>query len=1199
MADWLRAIRLVLTIWLGVWMWIPAPVAAATPPPDGGPYIHLVWGTLDPSRLPSVGAKPTKTGVYIVQFVGPVQAAWKASLRAAGGQIGGYLPDDAFVVRLEADALARVAALPFVRWIGPYRSVYKLPPALLKGTATAPRSYRLYLAPWGDLRAAQAALRTMGIAARVDGRVLAATLDEAQLHAVAERADVLWIEPRPLMRPFNNVGGGEIMRGSVAWTNGYHGEGVTVAVADSGLDTGDPTAIHADFAGRVAHISSWPVVPTAYTEFGDGCVVANAGADDGPADLDTGHGTHVTGSVAGNGARSGGLLKGLAYSATITFQAVEQYVRWRDPADCLLPEGYYLAGIPDDTRQLLAEAYGWGARVYNVSWGGDAGGAYDETAAQFDDFVYNHPDMVIVVAAGNGGYDGDGDGYVDEGSISTPALAKNVIAVGATESERATGGYQYTWGRAWPDNYPSNPTAGDHLSNSREHMAAFSGRGPTADGRLKPDVVAPGTNIVSTRSSRTNDVGWGVYSDAYVYMGGTSMASPLTAGAVALVRQRYLAQGVNPSAALIKATLAHTAVDIAGYGDPTRGAGQPVPNVHEGWGRVDVGAATASDLFRSWDGQVISETGAVWSYEATFDGSRPLEVTLVWSDPPALPSAARALVNDLDLYVVAPDGQFYRGNFLLDGVSQPGGYPDTVNNVERVYIAGPTAGTWRIEVRGTNIPQGPQPFALVLSGYAVETSTLEVEAITPDRAYNGSPITVTVDGAGFVSPTLRLVRASAAIAGETVAVQPGGTRFTATLDLRGATPGVWDVVVQETGGVSRTLPAAFTLLDASLPDLEVSKRASATWVRPGDRLTYTIAIRNRTGVATEGVVFTETLPVSVTFVSITPPCDAGTVALPGGFVCRLPDGGTLQVSGAVTYTLVVRVGADAWGTLTNRVTVGHRGADADATNDTASAVVTASRHRLLLPLILRQEAAPSPPLSAPHLYPIENDDEDGVYVLAWSPLVGFGAVTYDVEEDGQLLLTGHGETFYRVETRVAGTHTYRVRGRTAQEVGPWSAPQEAVVSPMVNNPVRNGDFEQGSDGSWVEYSKWGYPLILSGNLPITPHSGSWLAWLGGAFDEVSELSQRVTVPADATRLVFWYAIGSEEVECGRDVGYLRVNGTVYYTFDLCMGQGDTWQMHVEDLSSFAGQEVELAFYVSTDDVWNSNLFLDDVMLTAP
>ncbi len=1195
MADWFRVTCLMLIIWLGVWMGMPAPAAAT--PSDGGPYIHLVWGVLDPSRLPSVGVTSTKAGVYIVQFVGPVQEAWKASLRAAGGQIGGYLPDYAFVVRLEADALARTAVLPFVRWIGPYRPAYKLSPALLREEGMAPRTYRVHLAPWGDLRTAQAALQAMGVEARVDGRVLAATLDGAQLRAVAERADVLWIAPRPLMRPFNNVGGGEIMRGSVAWTHGYHGEGVTVAVADTGLDTGDPTAIHADFTGRVAQIRSWPVVAAAYTEYGDGCVVANVGADDGPADLDSGHGTHVTGSVAGDGARSGGLLKGLAYEATITFQAVEQFVRWSDPTNCMLPEGYYLAGIPDDTRLLLAEAYGWGARVYNVSWGGNTEGAYDETAAQFDDFVYNHPDMVIVVAAGNDGHDGDGDGYVDEHSIATPALAKNVIAVGATESERLTGGYQYTWGQAWPYSYPANPTAGDPLSNNREHMAAFSGRGPTADGRLKPDVVAPGTNIVSTRSSRTDDAGWGVYNEAYVYMGGTSMASPLTAGAVALVRQRYLAQGVHPSAALIKATLAHTAVDIAGYGNPSRGAGQPIPNVHEGWGRVDAGAATASDLFRYWDGQVISETGAVWSQAATFDGSRPLEVTLVWSDPPALPSAAKALVNDLDLFVVAPDGQFYRGNFLLDGSSQPGGYPDAVNNVERVYVAEPMAGTWRVEVRGTNIPQGPQPFALVLSGYATGTPTLEVNAITPDRAYNGRPITVTVEGAGFVSPTLRLMRASAVITGQTVAVQAGGTRFTATLDLRSATPGVWDVVVQEASGISRTLAAAFTLLDAALPDLEVTKRASAAWVRPGEWLTYTITIRNRTGVTTGGVVFTETLPLSVTFVSIFPSCDAGTVALPGGFACCLPDGGTLQLSGAVTYTLIVRVGADAWGTLTNRVTVGHRGADADAANDTASAVVTAGMHRLFLPLILRQEA--TPPISAPHLYPIENDDGDGVYVLAWSPLVGFEAISYDVEEDGQLLLAGHSETFYRVETSAAGTHTYRVRGRTAWGVGPWSTPQEVVVSPMAVNPVRNGDFERGNDGSWEEYSKQGFPLILGSGLPVPPHSGAWLAWLGGAWDEVSELSQRVTVPDDATELLFWYLIGSEETECGRDVGYLRVNGMVYYTFDLCAGQEEAWQMHAEDLRSFAGQEIELAFYVRTDDVRNSNLFLDDVMLVAP
>src|SRR4029453_6269240 len=113
-------------------------------------------------------------------------------------------------------------------------------------------------------------------------------------------------------------------------------------------------------------------------------------------------------------------------------------------------------------------------------------------------------------------------------------------------------------------------------------------------GRIKPDLVAPGTNILSVRSSQATENGWGSYNQYYMYLGGTSMASPLAAGAAALVREYYIEHehSVNPSAALLKATLINSTVDITGYGNTSREAGQPVPNNHEGWGRIDVGAAT-------------------------------------------------------------------------------------------------------------------------------------------------------------------------------------------------------------------------------------------------------------------------------------------------------------------------------------------------------------------------------------------------------------------------------------------------------------------------------------------------------------------------------------------------------------------------------------------------------------------------------
>jgi len=98
--------------------------------------------------------------------------------------------------------------------------------------------------------------------------------------------------------------------------------------------------------------------------------------------------------------------------------------------------------------------------------------------------------------------------------------------VGASESERSSGGYQDRYSVLWPGEYPAEPIASDYPSNNRNGMAAFSSRGPTQDGRFGPVIVSPGTNIVSARSQANGaGNGWGVYNDYYAYDGGTSMAA--------------------------------------------------------------------------------------------------------------------------------------------------------------------------------------------------------------------------------------------------------------------------------------------------------------------------------------------------------------------------------------------------------------------------------------------------------------------------------------------------------------------------------------------------------------------------------------------------------------------------------------------------------------------------------------------------
>lgn len=756
--SWSAVLRIVVVIICLVGLSAPVTHAEAEEA-DESLFIHLQAGSFDPltdspTILPELAYNAVEieqSGTYLLQFNGRVLDEWKVAVETAGGQIGPYIPDYAFLVYLDSAAKAAVSALPFVRWVGPYQPAYKLAP----WGDFSERSYRVILTPWANKQRAKLGLSTLSPSLTEQADGYSAVLDEQGVRGAAMRPEVMWIEPIYLQELHNDIGGGTIMGGTTANSRGYDGAGIEVAVTDTGLDTGVAATIHSDFAGRIGDISSWKVQNT---NWGYGCIPVNIGADDGAEDKDSGHGTHVTGSVAGDGTRSSGVIKGLASEATINFQAVEQWTDW--PAGCSRSDQYELTGIPDDVRELLEQVYGWGARVQNNSWGGGSPGEYDQQSAYFDDFIHSHPDMTVVVSAGNAGKDVNDDGYADLNSITSPATAKNVITIGASDNERTSGGIAtVTWQVYWDFDVP--PTSDDLTSDNRNELAAFSSRGPMTDGRIKPDLVAPGTNILSTKSSQSTASGWGAYNSYYMYMGGTSMAAPLSAGAATVVRDFLMtSQGItNPSAALIKATLINSAVDIDGYTEPQRPgdpaikileANNPIPNMHEGWGRIDVAEATAPFARRFVDNTTGLGTAETTTYTYHVDEGMPFKVSLVWSDVEGTPmSSVPDLVNNLNLTVIAPDGAtVYKGNVFSEGWAVTGGSPDAVNNIENVYVEFPTPGTWTVNISGANVPQGPQPFALVVNA-AFSDITFSDLVYLP-LMLRAAPQTVLING-GFES----------------------------------------------------------------------------------------------------------------------------------------------------------------------------------------------------------------------------------------------------------------------------------------------------------------------------------------------------------------------------------------------------------------------------------------------------------------
>jgi subtilisin family serine protease len=767
----------ILIIWL-----LGTTALGASPAREEAPPLHVAGSPAEPGAavtppgLTISGYAPGQRGYYIVQFRGPVEQAWKDEVAAQGGEILGYLPDFAFKTRMNPAEAARVAGLGSVARVEIFQPANKLSPGVLE---SAPGAYIVRAERGADygLTRAQIAISGAEILSQEDG-ILTVAADAAQLTAIANVLDVAWIEKYLLREKLNEYGAGGLMGANLANANGYDGSTQIVAVADTGLGGGTAATAHADIpAARVAAIYNWPGST-------DSCFQSIA--DDGAIDVDSGHGTHVATSVLGDGDASG-RGQGTAPAARLVFQATENWVTTSQL--CKLygyPNGYYLTGIPSDVRTLLQQAYNAGARIHSNSWGSAAAGDYTVDSANADDFIWNHRDMLITFSAGNEGIDSNSDGVIDNDSTGSPATAKNVLTVGASENDRQDNwqcdtGLAYTacasqggqnsiasYGASWPSDYPANPIKDDPAAGNAQQMAAFSSRGPTDDARIKPDVVAPGTWILSgysdlyqqgydpsanPKNSAWQYDGWGFPLNAtYKYMGGTSMSNPLVAGGAAVVKDFYQkAYGAAASAALVKASLINSAVDLLDENnDGANDNDFSIPNNHEGWGRVDLANATdGSAQYAENTAGLATNAAATYQYAIN---SGPLKITLAWSDYPSSDAATINLVNDLDLEVSGPGGAFYRGNVFAGGWSAAGGSADRRNNVENVYVQSAAAGTWTVTVRGFNVPSGPQPFALVVDGSFGTPGPTNTPTATPTAGPTNTP-TPTLTPTNTPAPT--------------------------------------------------------------------------------------------------------------------------------------------------------------------------------------------------------------------------------------------------------------------------------------------------------------------------------------------------------------------------------------------------------------------------------------------------------------
>lgn len=692
--------------------------------------IELRSGVIDTNQpSPALNGLTTSAPqLWLIQFVGPIKQEWLDRLAKSGIEPVMYMPNNAYVIWTDGNQLGQVGKQvnngnTELQWSGPYKADYRLEPALKNNKnsnntgSLVKVTVQFYTTP-----TVQDSLNRLqqlgGQVIQSPSRILKFTnitleVPANQLDIISRWPDVFNVEQWH-DRTKNDEIQGQLVAGNISTTGGKVGPAAPgylswltgqgfpttpasypiVDVVDDGVDIGTTTPLHPDYYTNGDKVN------------GTSRLVDTANCTTDPAaDGLAGHGNLNTGIVGGYNNTAGppyvdsnGFNRGVGISP---------FGRLAETKIFDNSGSYNVQNCGNSDAGVVLKSYQKGALITSNSWGADVAGAYNASAQAYDSLtrdaasgVAGNQSILHVFSAGNKG--------AGPGTIGSPGTAKNVLTVGATENVRDEGVLD---------------GCGLSTADNADDMATFSSRGPTSDGRVKPDLVAPGTHIQGPASQDPGYDGSGVCGAGsgdkkyypnlsqpagqtisqtlYTWSSGTSHSTPAVAGGMSLLYNYYgrvLAPGQTPSPAMAKALMLNAPRYLNGSD-----TGDTLPSNNQGWGDLNLGGIFDGVPRNMVDqSTVFTATGQQYSQVATVhDNTRPVRVTLAWTDAPGS-TTGNSYVNNLDLQVIV-NGQVYKGNVFNGAFSATGGVSDTKNNIENVFLPTGLSGTFSVRVLASNL----------------------------------------------------------------------------------------------------------------------------------------------------------------------------------------------------------------------------------------------------------------------------------------------------------------------------------------------------------------------------------------------------------------------------------------------------------------------------------------------------------------